>query len=78
MLKKAVAFYTDVFGVAPHVLLNMPDGRVMHCEFRIGNGGFSSAKNSRNMVARQVQPALLVQALRIICTSMTVTRWSNP
>ncbi len=38
--QKAVAFYTDVFGVAPHVLLNMPDGRVMHCEFRIGNGRF--------------------------------------
>ena len=37
---KAVAFYTDVFGVAPYVLLNMPDGRVMHCEFRIGNARF--------------------------------------
>ncbi|MGD9588288.1 MAG: VOC family protein [Pyrinomonadaceae bacterium] len=37
---QAVAFYTDVFGVAPYVLLNMPDGRVMHCEFRIGNARF--------------------------------------
>jgi PhnB protein len=37
---KAVAFYTDVFGVAPYVLLNMPDGRVLHCEFRIGNARF--------------------------------------
>jgi PhnB protein len=37
---KAVAFYTEVFGVAPYVLLNMPDGRVMHCEFRIGNVRF--------------------------------------
>ena len=37
---KAVAFYAAVFGVAPHVLLNMPDGRVMHCEFRIGNVRF--------------------------------------
>ena len=37
---KAVGFYTDVFGVAPHVLLNMPDGRVMHCEFRIGRARF--------------------------------------
>lgn len=37
---KAVAFYAAVFGVAPHVLLNMPDGRVMHCEFRIGNARF--------------------------------------
>lgn len=37
---KAVAFYTEVFGVAPYVLLNMPDGRVMHCEFRIGNARF--------------------------------------
>lgn len=33
---KAVAFYTAVFGVAPSLLLHMPDGRVMHCEFRIG------------------------------------------
>lgn len=37
---KAVAFYADVFAVAPYVLLNMPDGRVMHCEFRIGNARF--------------------------------------
>ena len=38
--EKAVAFYTRVFGFAPHLLLNMPDGRVMHCEFRIGNTRF--------------------------------------
>lgn len=38
--QKAVEFYTDVFGVAPYLLLNMPDGRVMHCEFRIGNARF--------------------------------------
>ena len=37
---KAVKFYADVFGVAPYVLLNMPDGRVMHCEFRIGDTRF--------------------------------------
>lgn len=37
---KAVAFYTEVFGVEPYVLLNMPDGRVMHCEFRIGTARF--------------------------------------
>lgn len=34
---KAVAFYTNVFGMRPHLLLHMPDGRLMHCEFRIGN-----------------------------------------
>ena len=32
----AIAFYSRVFGVEPYLLLNMPDGRVMHCEFRIG------------------------------------------
>lgn len=37
---KAVDFYSRVFDVAPHLLLNMPDGRVMHCEFRIGNARF--------------------------------------
>jgi len=36
----AVEFYSRVFGVDPHLLLNMPDGRVMHCEFRIGNARF--------------------------------------
>jgi PhnB protein len=36
----AVAFYSDVFDTAPHILLNMPDGRVMHCEFRIGGARF--------------------------------------
>lgn len=37
---KAVAFYSEVFGISPHLLLNMPDGRVMHCEFRIGTARF--------------------------------------
>jgi PhnB protein len=36
----AVAFYTQVFGVEPKLQLNMPDGRVMHCEFQIGNARF--------------------------------------
>jgi PhnB protein len=38
--EKAVAFYSHVFDVAPHLLLNMPDGRVMHCELRVGNARF--------------------------------------
>jgi PhnB protein len=38
--RQAVAFYTTVFGMPPHLLLNMPDGRLMHCEFRIGNARF--------------------------------------
>ncbi len=37
---KAVDFYSRVFGVEPYLLLNMPDGRVMHCEFRMGNARF--------------------------------------
>ena len=38
--QRAVAFYSQVFGVEPTLLLNMPDGRLMHCEFRIGDVGF--------------------------------------
>jgi PhnB protein len=34
--RKAVEFYSNIFETSPWVLLNMPDGRVMHCEFRIG------------------------------------------
>ena len=37
---KAVEFYTRVFDTAPTLLLNMPDGRVMHCEFRVGDARF--------------------------------------
>ncbi len=37
---KAVAFYSSVFEVQPTLLLNMPDGRVMHCEFRVGGARF--------------------------------------
>jgi PhnB protein len=37
---KAVAFYSVVFDTDPLVLLNMPDGRVMHCEFRFGETRF--------------------------------------
>ena len=34
--RKAIEFYSRVFGVEPWLQLDMPDGRVMHCEFRIG------------------------------------------
>ena len=37
---EAVAFYSRVFETEPSLLLNMPDGRVMHCEFRIGDARF--------------------------------------
>ncbi len=37
---KAVEFYTSIFETSPWLLLNMPDGRVMHCEFRIDNARF--------------------------------------
>lgn len=38
--KEAVAFYSRVFESAPTLQLNMPDGRVMHCEFRVGGARF--------------------------------------
>ncbi|MBZ0269614.1 VOC family protein [bacterium] len=38
--EKAVAFYSRVFAIDPHLLLSMPDGRVMHCEFRTGSARF--------------------------------------
>lgn len=38
--KDAVAFYSRVFESEPAALLNMPDGRVMHCEFRVGTARF--------------------------------------
>ena len=34
---EAVGFYTRVFGGEPVHRLDMPDGRVMHCEFRYGD-----------------------------------------
>ncbi len=37
---KAVEFYSKIFETSPWLLLNMPDGRVMHCEFRIGSARF--------------------------------------
>lgn len=33
--EKAIAFYSQVFGVEPTFQLTMPDGRIMHCELRI-------------------------------------------
>ena len=36
----AIAFYSRVFETVPSLLLNMPDGRVMHCEFRIDGSRF--------------------------------------
>lgn len=37
---EAVGFYSRVLGVEPFLRLDMPDGRVMHCEFRLGGGRF--------------------------------------
>ena len=37
---EAIDFYTQVFGVSPYLKLNMPDGRLMHCEFRLGQARF--------------------------------------
>ena len=38
--KEAVDFYSSIFEATPTLLLNMPDGRVMHCEFRFGDFRF--------------------------------------
>jgi len=38
--KKAVDYYSTVFDIEPTLLLNMPDGRVMHGEFKIGGARF--------------------------------------
>lgn len=32
----AIDFYSQVFGIEPRLCLKLPDGRIMHCEFRIG------------------------------------------
>ncbi len=32
--EKAVEFYSRIFEAEPALMLKMPDGRVMHCEFR--------------------------------------------
>lgn len=37
---EAVVFYSRVFETDPHLLLKMPDGRVMHCEFRLEGARF--------------------------------------
>jgi PhnB protein len=38
--KEAVAFYSRVFETEPTLQLNMPGGRVMHCEFRFDGARF--------------------------------------
>ncbi len=36
----AVDYYSKIFDTAPWVLLRLPDGRVMHCEFRLEGARF--------------------------------------
>ena len=38
--REAIAFYSEMMGTEPYLLLDMPDGRVMHCEYRIGSVRF--------------------------------------
>lgn len=37
---EAIGFYSRVFEVEPYLRLDMPDGRVMHCEFRVDGARF--------------------------------------
>jgi len=37
---EAVAFYSQIFETSPTLVLKMPDDRIMHCEFQIGNARF--------------------------------------
>jgi len=37
---EAVAFYSRIFETAPYLRLDMPDGRMMHCEFRVDGARF--------------------------------------
>ena len=37
---EAVAFYSRVFETEPVLVLAMPDGRIMHCEFRVDGARF--------------------------------------
>ena len=37
---EAIAFYASVFKTEPALQLNMPDGRVMHCEFQLDGARF--------------------------------------
>jgi PhnB protein len=38
--KAALEFYSEVFDCEPLFVLTMPDGRVMHCEFHVGEAKF--------------------------------------
>lgn len=38
--EEAVDFYSQIFETTPQILLKMPDGRVMHCAFRLGDARF--------------------------------------
>lgn len=33
---RALSFYSSVFQIEPSLLLRMPDGTIMHCEFQFG------------------------------------------
>ena len=37
---EAVGYYSRIFEKEPSLLLNMPDRRVMHCEFQVGGARF--------------------------------------
>ena len=38
--RKALEFYSEVFDCEPLFVLSMPDGRVVHCEFHVGDAKF--------------------------------------
>ena len=38
--ESAIAFYASVFKTEPSIRLDMPNGRIMHCEFRLGGARF--------------------------------------
>ncbi len=45
--RDAIAFYSSVFDTDPGHRLDMPDGRVMHCEFDMGGARFFLSEELR-------------------------------
>ena len=75
----AVEFYTRVFGAVETLRLNSPDGRIAHCELRLGPSTLMLADEFPEYGVRSRRPSA-ARARPFTCTSTTsilsrVERW---
>ena len=60
-VERAIEFYTKAFGAVENFRLTMPDGKITHCELRIGDSGLNIGEAMKEWPAHPLLAQLFVE-----------------